>query len=323
MIKKFLKILGLLLLVVVLGILIRYAFWRTDRLETLAAQSHIVDTASGPVQYSLQGEEGQIILFLHGTPGGFDHNPFFTPENLPGFRQLTPSRPGYLGTPLATGETPEQQARAYAALLDVLGIDRVVVLGASGGGPSAVHFAALYPERTLALIGLEILTYPRTEALRMPGMMRSDFLYWLGVSAITGIDGGKTMLSMFQLPETDVARVLKSPNGLDRTKAMVWAGWPAAARVAGWENDSAQFMKLALPLEQVTAPALILHGTEDIQVSHDRAREMAARLPNGHFHSVAGATHAMPLTHRDELQAVIRAFLAELPERESEIDGVQ
>jgi hypothetical protein len=31
----------------------------------------------------------------------------------------------------------------------------------------------------------------------------------------------------------------------------------------------------------------------------------------------------MPLTHRDELQAVIRAFLAELPEREREIDGVQ
>lgn len=323
MIKKLLKILGLLLLVVVLGTVIRYAFWRTDRLEMLAAQSHIVDTASGPVQYSLQGEEGPVILFLHGTPGGFDHNPFFTPHALPGFRQLTPSRPGYLGTPLATGETPEQQARACAALLDVLGIDRVVVLGASGGGPSAVYFAALFPERTLALVGLEILTYPRTEPLSMPGMMRSDFLYWLGVSAITGIDGGKTMLGMFQLPEADAARVLESPDGLDRTKAMVWAGWPAAARVAGWENDSTQFMKLKLPLEQVTVPALILQGTEDNQVSYDRAREMASRLPNGRFHTVAGATHAMPLTHGDELQAVIRAFLAELPEREREVGEAQ
>jgi pimeloyl-ACP methyl ester carboxylesterase len=97
---------------------------------------------------------------------------------------------------------------------------------------------------------------------------------------------------------------------------MVWAGWPAAARVAGWENDSTQFMKLALPLEQVTVPTLILQGTEDIQVSHDRSKEMAARLPNGRYYTVAGGTHAMPLTHRDELQAVIRAFLAELPERE-------
>ena len=323
MIKTTLKLLGLLLLVVVLGTVISYVFWQTDRLETLAEQSRIVDTAAGPVQYSLQGEEGQIILFLHGTPGGFDHNPFFTPDPMPGFQQLTPSRPGYLGTPLATGETPEQQARAYAALLDTLGIDRVVVLGASGGGPSAVYFAALYPERTLALVGLEILTYARDEALTMPGMMKSDFLYWLGVSAINGIDGGKTMLNMFQLPDADVARVLESPNGLDRTKAMVWAGWPAAARVAGWENDSAQFMRLSLPFEQVTVPALILQGTEDIQVSYDRAREMAARLPNARFHTVAGATHAMPLTHREELQAVIGTFLAEVLDREREGGGAQ
>lgn len=323
MIKKSLKILGLLLLLVVVGTVVNYAFWRADRLELMAEQSQIVDTAAGPVQYSLQGEEGPVILFLHGTPGGFDHNPFFTPDPLPGFRQLTPSRPGYLGTPLDTGATPEQQARAYAALLDTLGINRVVVLGASGGGPSAVYFAALYPERTSALVGLEILTYARDEALDMPGMMKSDFLYWAGVSAITGIDGGRTMLNMFQLPEADVARVLGSPNGLDRTKAMVWAGWPAAARVAGWYNDSSQFMQLALPLEQVTVPTLILQGTEDIQVSYDRAQEMAARMPNARFHTVEGGTHAMPLTHRDELLTVIGTFLAEVFDRERGVGGIQ
>jgi pimeloyl-ACP methyl ester carboxylesterase len=157
----------------------------------------------------------------------------------------------------------------------------------------------------------------------MPGMMKSDFLYWAGVSAITGIDGGKTMLNMFQLPQADVARVLESPSGLDRTKSMVWAGWPAAARVAGWENDSRQFMQLALPLEQVTVPTLILQGTEDIQVSYDRAREMAARMPNVRFHTVKGGTHAMPLTHRGELQAVIGTFLADVSAREREFGELQ
>jgi pimeloyl-ACP methyl ester carboxylesterase len=165
MIKKSLKILGLLLLIVVLGTAIIYFFWRTDRLETLAARSHIVDTAAGPVQYSIQGEEGPVILFLHGTPGGFDHNPFFTAESFPGFRQLTPSRPGYLGTPLTTGATPEQQARAYAALLDTLGIDRVVVLGASGGGPSSVYFATL-----LLCTRNERLRWWAWKSLLTPGM---------------------------------------------------------------------------------------------------------------------------------------------------------
>ena len=40
----------------------------------------------------------------------------------------------------------------YAALLDELKIDRVIVEGASGGAPSAVQFALCHPQRTKALI---------------------------------------------------------------------------------------------------------------------------------------------------------------------------
>jgi hypothetical protein len=45
---------------------------------------------------------------------------------------------------------------------------------------------------------------------------------------------------------------------------------------------------------------------------------MAARLPNGRFYTVAGGTHAMPLTHRDEKQTEINAYLTELLDREEE-----
>jgi len=54
-------------------------------------------------------------------------------------RVIAVSRPGYLGTPLADGETPEAQADLYAALLDTLGIARAV----SSRSPPAAERAGL------------------------------------------------------------------------------------------------------------------------------------------------------------------------------------
>lgn len=47
---------------------------------------------------------------------------------------IIPSRPGYLRTPLSVDRTPKEQAEALAALLDTLKIDKVAVVGGSGGG---------------------------------------------------------------------------------------------------------------------------------------------------------------------------------------------
>lgn len=305
------KLLGLLLLALVLVVAYQYTDFRRERLAQLESTRHVVDTAAGPVEYSLVGDAGPVILFLHGTPGGFDANPFFKGD-IPGYRRLTPSRPGYLGTPLSVGVTPEDQARACAALLDALGIDSVIVRGASGGGPAALTFAARYPGRTRAVVGLEILSYANAEPLQIPGLMTSDFWYWLGLSLVDGLDDGRVLLGMFQLPATDTEAVLASADGLERMQAMVWAGWPAATRVAGWENDSTQFLSLDLPLEAVRAPTLLLQGTADIQVSWQRTRDMVARMPDATLYKVENGTHAMPLTHRDELVEAITAFLRDV-----------
>src|SRR5262249_13850464 len=60
----------------------------------------IVDTALGRVEYVEHGE-GRPVLFVHGSPGGCDQGAVMT-EFLAarGFRTISLSRPGYLGTPL-------------------------------------------------------------------------------------------------------------------------------------------------------------------------------------------------------------------------------
>lgn len=77
-----------------------------------------------------------------------------------GFKIIAPSRPGYLGTPLATGRTFAQQGDALAALLDVLGIDRIPVFAASGGGPAGYELAARHPERVSRLVQVDGVCIP-------------------------------------------------------------------------------------------------------------------------------------------------------------------
>ena len=59
-----------------------------------------METSLGSVEYTLQGNDGPVLLFVHGTPGGYDQ----TTEATDKFRVLTPSRPGYLRTSIRPGK---------------------------------------------------------------------------------------------------------------------------------------------------------------------------------------------------------------------------
>src|SRR5205085_9767873 len=102
----------------------------------LLSTSRLLETRQGTVEYRLEGN-GPAVLFLHGSPGGYDQGiPMAQALDLQGFTLLSLSRPGYRRTPLSSGETPEAQADLYAAMLDALNVSQVTVMAISGGGPS-------------------------------------------------------------------------------------------------------------------------------------------------------------------------------------------
>lgn len=104
------------------------------------------------MEYSLKGE-APYILCLNGTPHTHDGLlGCFDKWFHKGFGVIAPSRPGYGNTPFELGNKYADSAVCFAALLDTLKIDQVVVFGISGGGPAAIHFAAKYPDRTKALL---------------------------------------------------------------------------------------------------------------------------------------------------------------------------
>ena len=121
--------------------------------ERLAALPSLTATLpAAPVEYLDQGE-GPAVLLVHGIFGGHDAAlRLAEPGVLAGYRLIAPSRFGYLGTPMPAEPSVGLQADTHAALLDKLGVDRVVALAGSAGTTSALELALRHPERVAGLI---------------------------------------------------------------------------------------------------------------------------------------------------------------------------
>src|SRR5437879_3019871 len=92
--------LGIALAVACLG---AFLSWRWRLLAKVLRGSEIAETALGPVEFARIGT-GPVILQLHGGATGYDQTLALSWDvHEAGFTVLTPSRPGYLRTPLTTG----------------------------------------------------------------------------------------------------------------------------------------------------------------------------------------------------------------------------
>ncbi len=281
-----------------------YNSFRSDRLEELRSGSQVIETRAGPIEYVLEGDGDQVVLFVHGTPGGYDQR-----FGLDSFQVLAPSRPGYLRTPISAGRTPREQADAYVALLDALSIDEVVIMGLSGGGPSSMTFAAAYPDRARALIALEAVSNSDLPEIPAPAFLSGDFTAWLSLSLLRRAVGTEGLLEMF-VPDPENRRlVLEDEEKVAAFEGLMWSLWPPSLRGDGLANDEEQFDALDLPLADIQVPTLAIHGTADAAVPVEHARFLADSVPNAQVHLIDGADHMMPVSHQEEVVQVITEFI--------------
>ncbi|WP_203942359.1 alpha/beta fold hydrolase [Planotetraspora thailandica] len=247
-------------------------------------------TRHGPIEYDLYGTHGPVLLSVHAGLGGADQGRLFAGWlQKDGFRILSPSRPGYLGTPLESGRTNEEQADLLAALLDELGIDRVGVLAVSAGSPVGYTFAARHPDRIWGLVSIGGLSKPQPGG--GPGSpLRRTFLNTVGqkltlltakLSFETVVAGTLDETSTFTEEQRAerISYIMNTPDVQALFKAMFDTTFPYQKRWAGTDNDAAQARRGGLPLEQITTPTLVIHGTQDGDVPFDHGESAAQRIP--------------------------------------------
>ena len=258
-----------------------------------------------------------MVVGVHGTPGGFDQIPVLFPTfPSAALGLLNWSRPGYLRTPLTVGRSFEEQADGLAALLDAIGVGAVALFAFSGGGPTAVHFAARHPRRIWALILESAVTQRRRWA--RPRLMGSTAGNWL-LNLAAGVCPREAFAALLRTDsglDAERLRDVVSRSLRDPSRAAVLNGWlrsasPFGPRSRGLANDAARIEALEpLPLESVSAPTLIIHGRADADVPVEDAERAARLVPGAELVRIADGLHLLPLSDRASEVAVVRdAFL--------------
>lgn len=281
------------------------------------AGSEVIETALGRIEYTVYGSTGPLLLFLHGQPGGYDQGSVLAEAAVQhGFRLITVSRPGYLRTPLAVGQSPGEQADACAALLDALGSERVAVVSLSGGGPAGIQFALRHPDRCSALVAIAVVSGqkgPPTEflgRLLQTKLLTSDFAGWL---IGTAVKRRPDLLGQALVPDVAAqAAVLSDPVKRAALYGIAQTGIQLPAqRRRGSENDVAQFAALPIyPVETIRVPTLVIHGTADKLVPYSHALFLAENVPGAELEAIVDGTHAIIVTHFDQVLSWLFAFLS-------------
>jgi len=262
---------------------------------------------------------GIPVLRLPGTPGSRwslspDHDRW---ADL-GLEVITTERPGYgRSSPLRNWSLADH-ADDLAAVLDHLGLDKVRVLGSSGGGPHVLAFASRHPDRVSAatiVVGLPWLT--EDEAGEMIEFNRSSHrLARAGdraglasmldpqyeAMAADPLGGLRTMMS--SAPPADQA-IMADPawqrsfeTGLREALRQGRDGWLEEHLVFArdWEID----------LSAVRTSLTWWHGRADRNCPWPAAARMVDQMPNATLRELEGG-HLAPVTHE---AAILKELLA-------------
>jgi pimeloyl-ACP methyl ester carboxylesterase len=219
-------------------------------------------------------------------------------------RVVTPDQRGFGGSPLGTDEPSlDHVADDVAALLDGLGLDRVVLGGLSMGGYVAMAFLRRHGDRVAALVLAD------TKAGADPDAAKQNRER---IARLVSDDPASSVLVAEVLPTLlGEITVRERPLVAGRTKAFVQAAPPAA--VAWAQRAMAARPDSFDTLRAVRVPTLVVVGTQDALVPLTEAQAMADAMPGAELEVVDGAGHLTAMEAPEAFNAAVRRLLSRVP----------
>jgi pimeloyl-ACP methyl ester carboxylesterase len=312
--REFKKIISIVLLIILCGIIlllgVSYLSFNHDmdvakeRLST----SEMLRTPNGDIEFAVRGE-GTPVLLLHGAGGGFDFG-LWSGKVFFGntYKIISVSRYGYLRSPVPDNASIKNQAALYNALLNHLNITRVVVVGASAGGPSAIQFANDYPEKCSALILVSAVSMPEPQDSKEPVYIKiihviqqSDYSYWLFSKF-----GQSTILDFMGIPKEVYNNF--TPEQKQLSQEMLDVMHPMTLRYKGTMNDAEMLLADNVSGDTITCPTFIMHARDDALVNYTHALNAHEKIPQSKLVLFETGGHAM-LSQIDQVRENIHQFL--------------
>jgi pimeloyl-ACP methyl ester carboxylesterase/DNA-binding CsgD family transcriptional regulator len=194
-----------------------------------------------------------------------------------------------------------------AAVVDAAGLERFDLLALSGGGPTAIEYAARNPERVrrLVLYG----TWARGRNLR--GEEAAEHARLL--EELIRVGWGGTVPAFRQL----FASIYIPSAGEEQKRwydelQRVSSSGATAARL--WRSRSDTDVRETA--RRVTHPALVIHARDDRAVPYEEGRRLASLLPDARFVTLESDNHIL-----QEHEPAWAAFLSEVRAFLSDDDG--
>ncbi|HVL90522.1 MAG TPA: alpha/beta fold hydrolase [Actinomycetota bacterium] len=260
----------------------------------------VFDRGGRGIAYRDEGD-GPAVVLLHGL---LMDGSLWDPQVealRDSYRVVTIEAPGHGDSdPAVDGYTFDDGAEGVWALLDGIGVERAVVGGQSMGGWTALRCALSRPHATRGLILIDTSAGPED-----PEKL-AQYEAFLDVALTDGVSD-------------DLAAIL-----LMLLFSGAFAQTPAAEpwRKKLISSDPGRFAALARavfsrePVEQrlgeIAAPALVIHGIEDISIPMERAEQLSTAL-RAPLHRIEGAGHAASHEKPAQVTPILRAFLDGLP----------
>jgi pimeloyl-ACP methyl ester carboxylesterase len=285
--------------------------WDINRAyDRIHAKGTVISSPYGDIEYT-EGSSGPPVLVIHGSGGGYDQGELMVQALLSErFHWIAPSRFGYLRSTFREGATFDDQAHAYAFLLDRLGVKKVAIVALSHGGPSALVFSVLHPERvsSLTLISAGVASSTKQDQAKanqkgdmLMTIFEHDLLYW----AITKVFRRQLMELM---GANDAVIAGLTPAQRELVDQIIDFMNPVSPRSAGAAFDN----KAEMPNERISAiraPTLIFHATDDTLQLYRNAEFAASTIPGARLVRFEKGGHLVISVEQTTIRTTMRKHI--------------
>lgn len=244
---------------------------------------------------------GLPVLFIHGWP----HNRTLWAPQLSGLPThahcLAPDLRGFGASSVSPPYSIDQYADDLAALLGVVGIDRVVVCGVSMGGYVALSMLRRHAPLLRALILTSTRATADSPEARAKRARLVAFVREHGVEALAGRQLKAMVGETTFETRPDVREALR----------LLMAGAPAEGVIGALEAMAARADSTDL-LAGIGMPTLVVSGSEDTFTSPVEARALADAIPGARLEVIQGAGHVCCYERPAAFNHIVSEFLASL-----------
>ena len=240
--------------------------------------------------YEVAGS-GTPLLFVHGGLGGGRGSATFRQHQMAALAAhaeviaFDRRAAGASETP-AAGYSFTRFIDDIFALLDHLGHQRTILMGTSAGGPQILQATLSAPERVIGLI----LGSTASQTVNVPPELAS-LITFLGTEGLTQM------------------QAMLSQSGSGGSGGASHPGQQFSGVLQTYLAYHLHGNSIADRLGDITAPALILHGTFDEEVPFIEAERLKAGLLNASLIPFEGGGHGIMTTHAEAYRAAIIPFL--------------